>query len=175
VVRDALIRNLPFFLFRRFCRYEHLNICRYIKNHFLVFLLSSLVGSFSHLFLDSFTNFEGYFFQEFGFLKRAIVVRPYGHAIKIGIWEVCSVIGGLAVVKEIFNLPKHESKGQPLSYSYWPTVIIVTIVFVWRNSRTGVYATDFFYWGLLAVSGAGLGIVVASALFRKEGLKKTKT
>jgi hypothetical protein len=168
VIRDALIRNLPFFLFSRFCKYQHLNIYSNIKNHFLVFLLSSLVGSFSHLFLDSFTHFEGYFFQKVEFLKKAIVVRPYGHAIKIGIWEVSSVVFGLAVVTEIFNLPKYQPKRQSLTYSYWPTVIIVTIVFIWINSRTGVYATDFFYWGLLAMSGAGLGILVASVLFRKQ-------
>ncbi|MDR3679384.1 MAG: DUF4184 family protein [Flavipsychrobacter sp.] len=56
IVRDALIKNLPWALYERLQCFEGINWMNYFKKHFFVVIISMLIGIFSHLLLDAFTH-----------------------------------------------------------------------------------------------------------------------
>lgn len=74
IIKKPLINNLPSFVS---CRYYYLVENEWKINsifRFVVVIYSVLIGSFSHLFWDSFTHKNGYFVSRINFLSNSISV-----------------------------------------------------------------------------------------------------
>src|SRR5687767_3554001 len=56
VVKQNLIRNTPAFLQRRFQDTLDFDFIRFLTNHWLIFTVSAIIGSASHIFWDGFTH-----------------------------------------------------------------------------------------------------------------------
>ncbi len=60
IVRDPLIKNLPWTMYERLKRFEHNNWIGYFKKHFFVVIISMLIGIVSHLLFDALTHLNLY-------------------------------------------------------------------------------------------------------------------
>jgi len=63
IVRDSLLANLPTSIQIRLSQYSKFNWLKYFKRNWMLVIISLIMGSFSHLFWDSFTHSNGYFYE----------------------------------------------------------------------------------------------------------------
>src|SRR5690348_4996229 len=75
VVKKNLIENLPPRLQRSFHDVLMLDFKRYFAEHYVVFIISAVLGAASHIFWDAFTHENGFFVQELSVYDGTVV--PY--------------------------------------------------------------------------------------------------
>jgi hypothetical protein len=73
VVKRNLFHNSPLHIQRKFQDTLHFDFRSYFKKHWLIFLVSAMVGSASHIFWDSFTHGSGYFANTLWFYEGTYV------------------------------------------------------------------------------------------------------
>lgn len=69
VVKRNLLHNLPPYFQRRFQDTLNFDIKTFFKEHWLMFLISAMIGAASHIFWDSFTHGSGYFVKRLSIYK----------------------------------------------------------------------------------------------------------
>lgn len=129
-IRDDLVKNLPFFLYRRFANSLVFNWNQYCYCHWKVVLTSSLIGIFSHIGWDSFTHLSGYFVQQFSFLQDSITILNKEIPIYKLLQHSSSLIGISLIGIFILQLPVvTTNSNNTISIQYWSLVIIITTLF----------------------------------------------
>ncbi|HEY9046289.1 MAG TPA: DUF4184 family protein [Ohtaekwangia sp.] len=166
VVKQNLIRNLPYFFQQRFQDTLNFDLAAYIRSNYIWFILSALLGSASHLFWDAFTHASGFFARELPFYEGTVVpfdgVRyPLFYALQ----HISTVIG-LTLVAACILLRKE----QPVSiYSrpsvvYWLSLMLITagVVVV----RFMIYSADYNLGNVVvsSISGVCIALVVNGML-----------
>ncbi|MFM2326076.1 MAG: hypothetical protein RIR31_278 [Bacteroidota bacterium] len=126
LVRNILIQHLPKFLQKRFLFLLSFNWTNYFKENIGKVLLSLAIGIFSHVFLDAFTHYDGFFvlMSPFFFQKLALG----GHTIPMYlILQICSsVAGGVYVLWFVLKMKKAEYVQQVNTfYMYWIQLILL--------------------------------------------------
>lgn len=127
-VKQSFIGNLPLFLQVRLQPLLLFNFKTYLKNHTLIVCLSILLGSFSHIFWDSFTH-NGRFFVELLSVLKSISI-PYDGA-NYPLWyvlqHVSTVIGLMLISIYVFRMERNPAASftQP-NYSYWVALLILS-------------------------------------------------
>jgi hypothetical protein len=131
VIKESLISNLPAFLQSRMQSLRELNFKNYLSTHFLIFLISALIGAFSHIFWDSFTHNGRYFVNAFPILRTAYI--PFDGA-RYPLWYVLqhlSTAVGLTIIL-VYVLRMKKLQGhtthQP-RLSYWIAIILLSCIF----------------------------------------------
>lgn len=71
LIRDHVVRNLPAYLRAKAESITPVTI-QQLLGTLPVFVISALIGSFSHLFWDSFTHYTGYFVRNYDFLMQPV-------------------------------------------------------------------------------------------------------
>src|SRR5687768_5125244 len=72
VVRNVLTSNLPTFLVSRLTIYNAFDWRAYFKRHYVIVIISALIGSFSHIAWDSFTHEDGFVVKRIAYLSSVI-------------------------------------------------------------------------------------------------------
>lgn len=160
IVRDPLIKNLPAFLSGRFRPFTGFNWNTFFHRHFVVVIVSVLLGISSHLLWDEFTKFNW--------------VHPNGHNRDMVIWNVhfhiflqqaSSVIGLTVICWFILRLPVTASgNSTPVKgkIQYWTVVAITAILIVIAAFCLAAAPITPVAWLDMTISGMLLGLVVAS-------------
>jgi len=166
LVRDTLIRYLPFTFNIRFSFAENFNWNRYFRNHIPVVLLSLLAGIGSHLLWDSFTHHDDYFAGIIPFLKGETVLL--GHEVyTASVFQiVSSVAGAIILLVYVILLPEGRFTGQRRILNFWLMVTFVMImVFNARQYFSPIPPENFDGDAIVTlISGAMIGIVIMAAL-----------
>ncbi len=118
-VRNALILNLPSFLRLRLQHFISFNWTTYLKNHLISFLVFTVVGIASHIFLDAFTHRDGAIARQADFFYYTV------SALDLPIYFLLqltfSALGAAYILWFILKLKKQKNL-QHISYrpfSYW--------------------------------------------------------
>jgi hypothetical protein len=127
VVTQNLIRNSPAFLQRRFQDTLKVEFTRFVASRWLIFTVSAIIGSASHIFWDGFTHGDGYFVKNLPDIYSHYV--PYG-GVKYPLFYALqhfSTVFGLASVA-LYILWKKPSEGTIVKprIEYWLIVIAIT-------------------------------------------------
>lgn len=102
-VKRNLIHNSPAWIQWKFQDTLHFNVRTYFKNHWIIFLLSAMIGSASHVFWDSFTHASGYFANTLWFYKGTSI--PFGGAnypLFYALQQISTAVGLLIFLIFIF-------------------------------------------------------------------------
>lgn len=135
VVKRNFISNLPLFLQRRLQDVVRFDFIGYVRNNPLVFLLSGLLGSASHLFWDSFTHGYGYFVKTLWFYEDVYysfngATYPLFYVLQY----VSSGIGlffvGVYVLK---RRSIHADRVSSPSALYWLAFFTISALVVWAR------------------------------------------
>ncbi|HEY4652017.1 MAG TPA: DUF4184 family protein, partial [Pontibacter sp.] len=103
LVRDQVIQQLPAYFRSRAVNIKPVAIGSYLLRNGHIFAISALIGSFSHLFWDSFTHYNGYFVRHHAFLLQPV---PLG----ITVMPVCRVLQHFSTFAGFAVLLWHISK-----------------------------------------------------------------
>jgi hypothetical protein len=124
IIRDPLIENLPTPLQQKFIQYLHFNWGGYFKQHFLMIIVSLLIGIASHLLWDSLTHLNIHdpdaITSTLMFGKyRLYIVLQYG----------CSLLGMMVIIWAIYRLPgRNATYDAPAKFKYWLYLTLVAVL-----------------------------------------------
>ncbi|RDC66085.1 DUF4184 family protein [Adhaeribacter pallidiroseus] len=169
VARNSLIDNLPLFLKKRLLPYKQFNWLRYFKNHYLVIILSILVGVVSHLTWDSLTHPGGQLFELFPILSKWIRYPGFHMWLYVLIDRISSVIGGLVIVVAILKLPTYfiPHQADSKSSSYWLFMGLIILIIMSLRLLIGVDAKFFVMDVLITLISASLWSLIVTPYFLK--------
>ncbi|KAF2514204.1 DUF4184 family protein [Flavobacterium foetidum] len=127
LTRNLLISNLPNFISNRVSVFNDFNWNVYFKKNWLIIIISSLIGIFSHLFWDSFTHQHGYFVNQIDILKYSVVLFEK----EIPVWKITqhtsTLIGSVIIVIAFLQLPQNFTFKTSINKPYWTTVFLYTL------------------------------------------------
>lgn len=159
VVKGNLISNLPVFLQRRFPQALLFDFKTALRKRPVVFLISALAGSVTHILWDAFTHGDGLFVKHLSFYKSIIV--PFD-GVNYPLWyalQHVSTAVGLSVVALVILLkPSFDTFTIRPSIVYWLTLVVVTGLVV--GIRFAIYNADYNLGNVVVSSISGLCIAL---------------
>lgn len=171
LVRDALIENLPGFLRRRLSRFKQHDWVAYFKQHYVIVIISILLGAASHLFWDSFTHKGGRGAGWLPFTHHYVIVsghRLYGFYI---MQLLSSLAGACVVFYAVIRLPSKSSLPDQTSVlPYWFVVSAIAVVVAGLRLWLWEYEDRDLIFTLIAAVLAGL---IATPLLLKKFSPRT--
>lgn len=173
VVRNPLIDNLPDFLHQRFARFRSFNWLVHFRQHFLVIIISALIGIYSHLIWDEFTHKGCYFVENYSFfsiyLTSIFGIKIFVHNC---LQHLSSIIGSYIVIRVLLNLKKDELAFSPTNWwAFWLKALVWAILFLlllllWKGHMPKLNIHYFSHFMLSVVSSFFLGVLFLCILYR---------
>lgn len=135
LVRNPLINNLPGFLYQRFAGFESFNWNRRLTKDWLVVVISMIAGGASHFLWDSFSHFDGWFINQFPFLKGNVYLGDQALEIPFLLQYINSFVGVAIIVIFIALLPQARKTKQSRNLlAFWISVLVLaTAIFFIRR------------------------------------------
>jgi hypothetical protein len=159
-VRDSLINNLPKAAFIRISQFNKFSWYEYFKAKWLIVIISIIIGSFSHVFWDSFTHVTGYFVLKFHPLRHSLLFFGKNIYVYDLLQHISTIVGGVFVMLFIYQLPKNDSIKQNKSNSYWILVIFIIFAIVIFRLSAGLH---YKVYGTLIINIISAGLIALVA------------
>lgn len=140
----------------------------------IVFLLSVVIGFYSHLFVDAFTHASGYFVQRHHFLQKEYgIALPLYKLLQylfslIGMMVEFIVLGWMLFrrpISTVVHMKRIPTRGKII---YWSIVLIIAVGIVAAKLAWTTSANTLGILIVAPISGVLAGIVVASLICRGE-------
>jgi hypothetical protein len=150
VVKKNLINNLPSFLQERFSKTLHLDFIRTLRSRPLVFTLSAVMGSASHIIWDGFTHGHGVFVKYFSFYDGTYVpFQGVNYPLWYALQHISTFVGLAAIVVYVIMLESKPGSVAP-RFIYWIMLVFTSVLVVML--RFAIHPSDYAL-GNLVVSG----------------------
>ncbi|WP_128331535.1 DUF4184 family protein [Apibacter sp. HY039] len=125
LIRNPLIDHLPLFIKSKVYKFKSFNWIVYWKNHKIQVIFSILLGTFSHLFWDAFTHFDGYFVTKLSILQGEVSHIPVYKLLQ----HISTLLGAILICWSIIILPDNKCLNLKSENNYWHFLILWTIIF----------------------------------------------
>lgn len=138
VMKDVLLDNSPSFVRQRLVVLRYFDFIPYLRNNFLIFCYSVLLGSVSHLLWDSFTHGGAFMSSLIPFINETIVpFRGARYPMWYTLQNISSVLGLLGLtVYFLWQKPQADSASKP-SLIFWPLVVAITFIAFYLRYQLG--------------------------------------
>ncbi|WP_187260885.1 DUF4184 family protein [Pontibacter beigongshangensis] len=173
LVRDTLIANLPRFLRLRLTPLQDFNWTAHFKKHYLVVIVSILLGIVLHILWDGFTHKNGYFVKLLPYLLTTVELggwtAPLYYLLQLGF----SVLGLWLVLLAVFLLPAQQeqnSKGQPKIY--WTIIAVFTSLLFLAGMQQEIVSNYIANVLVILISAGSVALVTAPVLLKIMGRLK---
>lgn len=119
LVRDQVIRHLPTYFRQRALAVQYPEWLTYLEKNWLLFLVSAVIGAFSHLLWDEFTHPDNYIVTIFPILLTQVKLPFIEKSMLLCrlIQHLSSVLGLVVVLWYVHRLPKAQL--QPKQQQHW--------------------------------------------------------
>lgn len=110
IVKKNLIDQLPLFLQQRFQEVRNLNFVEYFKHHKLIFIVSAIIGTLTHIVWDGFTHKKQYFVQHLPeiYEGRTLSILGVNHPLWYALQILSTLVGGLLIAIYVLVIMKPE-------------------------------------------------------------------
>jgi hypothetical protein len=165
LVRDNLVANLPSFLQRRLQPVLMLDTRRVLSDRALIFAVSALIGSVSHLFWDGFTHNDTFFVRNISFYHGSYV--PY-EGVKYPLWyalqHISTAVGLIVLIIYVFRMPQAPGTVWKPNLIYWMVVVAVAAIVV--TIRFMIWPYDDREGNIIvsSISGICCGVIAAGMI-----------
>ena len=130
-VRDVLIHHLPYFLKERFAQFLIFDWIDNFKKHWIIVILSIIIGAYSHLSWDAFTHEWGFFAKHFHALQKTWVQIPFKNFEVKGYkfqQHFSTFLGTIFIAFWIYKMPKQILLKTKFDYIFWLKVVLFTTI-----------------------------------------------
>jgi len=130
-IRNVLIHHLPYFLKERFAQFLIFDWIGYFKKHWIIVILSIIIGAYSHLFWDAFTHEWGFFAKHFHALQKTWVQIPFKNFEVKGYkfqQHFSTFLGTIFIAFWIYKMPKQILLKTKFDYIFWLKVVLFTTI-----------------------------------------------
>lgn len=118
LLREQLLENLPDYFRKRALPVKPVKLSSYLPRNWHIFAVSALIGSFTHLFWDSFTHYNEYFVRNYSFLMQPVSVGALKLPLSRVIQHASTVVGLSVILWHINTLPV-----APIAQRSWFTIM----------------------------------------------------
>lgn len=168
IVRDALVANLPGVFRTRLSQFCQFNWPGYVKKNWPIVIVSLIIGATSHLFWDSFTHEDGFFVLHLPILQKNVEVFGFTRPICNICQHLSTVVGGVAILYYILQLPKDERYAQPFDIKYWVIIFVISLLILVLKDVTGHGHRSFEKTIVTIISSGLIAITVTSWFYRAK-------
>lgn len=170
LVRDSLIANGPFLVYRKFAGYVDFNWNRYFANRWLSVIVSLLLGSALHILWDALTHFLGDAVLKTGMASN-IEPSLRGLLIYYSIWSLNSLLGFIALAACFYRLPDTGVYLKRGRSKYWTLTVltafsVIAIRLIINSNLTIIDGVD------TCISAALIGIILSSIIYQEQLRRK---
>lgn len=177
IVKESLVLHLPsnYNIDQR--AYNTLSRWGLKSTGWIVFIISVIIGFLTHVFIDGFTHFNGYFVERYSPLRDLMIYnlplyKIFQHSFSVSgllllTWMIISSL--YRHHETVTTMPTVTTKQKVI---FWTSVVVVAIAV---TSMKLLFSSSRNIIGILVVSpitGGCLGILLVSIIIR--GLQKTK-
>lgn len=155
-VRNCLFDNLPASLQARFNRFKSFDWTNHFINHYVVVIVSLLIGAASHIFWDGFTHDHGYFVEHIPRLQGTIDIAGYTVPILKLLQHSSTFLGALTIMWAIYKLPISEQTQTSINLRYWLGLAVIVIGIVGLRLLTGL---ELRQYGNIIVSATSATLI----------------
>ena len=139
----------------------------FIENWYIV-MYSIIIGTFTHLFWDAFTHYDGYFVVKNPVLLNTINIFSFNIFIYNLLQHGSTLIGGVIILFYISRLkPVHTTLQTEIS-NYWIKVIAIATVITLLRLGIGGFGRSITITFVVTVIAAVLYALVITSLFFKR-------
>jgi len=168
-LRNSIVEKLPV-LKDKFKIYTDFNFNLYLRQNFLIFIYSALVGILSHLLWDSFCHGNGYMVQRIPALL--IQTKIFGFKLRwcYVVWYISSLIGLIIVINEsiTFNRSwKEMIRLIPVKYIFWVNVFWFTVSIFLTRCMIGVDDNVQRHLIIIAIGAFMYAFLIASIIEKR--------
>lgn len=133
VLRNPIIDHLPTALYQRTANYRSFKWIQYLQKNLLIFIISAVIGSLSHIFWDAFTHKNGYFVMLWPNLGTYLFT-VYGYQVYIYkvLQHGSTLIGFFILSRYFFLLPKVTERRKKLKefLPFWSKCATISALLV---------------------------------------------
>src|SRR5262249_25619347 len=110
----------------------------HLRNHPWAFLISALIGSFTHLFWDSFTHPAGYFVKRLAFYDNVVPYEGVNYPLYYALQHISTFAGLLTVILYMCLIkPDPTILPRRPQFVYWLAIMIIVLIIMYL--RLGVH------------------------------------
>lgn len=172
IVRDVMIDHLPVYFKKRLIIFRNFDWVSYFRNHYVIIILSIIVGTVSHIAWDAFTHIDGRLVRWLPFLKAYLSVGEFRMKVFNFLQLSTSVLGLLVVLYAYFLLPvlpvKSERVGAGDKLRYWTAFTLVACAIAILRYVFGHHLSYLTNFIVVSISAGMLSLVITSSLFKKH-------
>lgn len=128
-VRNVLIHHLPYFFKERFAQFLIFDWIDNFKKHWIIVILSIIIGAYSHLSWDAFPHEWGFFAKHFHALQKTWVQIPFKNFEVKGYkfqQHFSTFLGTIFIAFWIYKMPKQILPKTKFDYIFWLKVVLFT-------------------------------------------------
>jgi hypothetical protein len=142
-VKNKLIDHLPSYFNRRLSPLKNSGK-RFFKHHWIIIIISVLIGGASHIIWDSFTHLDGFFASMVPLMAKWVEVYGFTFPISFILQVVSSVIGLLIIFISIAGMPVGQLTNTGNNVTrYWVKIIAAGLLVLIIRFPTGLMSTGF--------------------------------
>ncbi|MBD1398437.1 DUF4184 family protein [Pontibacter sp. JH31] len=120
IVRRPVVAHLPTWLQSRALAVPRLSWISYMRERWLVFATSVIIGASTHIFWDGFTHYGGYFVQQWPALTRTTTILGMEMMYCRILQHTSTLVGSLAILLYTWQLPAVAiPDGMGLRRKFW--------------------------------------------------------
>jgi hypothetical protein len=162
IVKRNLIDQLPVFLQSRFTEVREFNFNEYIKSHKIVFILSAIIGTASHIIWDSFTHEKQFFVRALPQIYEGHVVPFLG--VNYPLWYamqyISTIVGGIIVIWYVFSMKRESGVYNRPLIGYWLLLILIIGLIVTIRMQFKIYNEPYVVKVITSCSAFCIGITI---------------
>lgn len=129
VAKRNLIDNMPLYFQKRFQTVRNLNFTEYFKSHVVIFIVSVIIGTATHIIWDGFTHQRQYFVRALPWIYegRSVPFMGANYPLWYVLQHVSTVIGGIFVLIYVMRMKPVETPTKP-RLIYWLLLALIMAV-----------------------------------------------
>jgi len=178
-IREILIEHLPPFLRRKIKPQSNRKWFAYLRRNWLIFLVSIIIGTLSHLLWDSFTELDSRLLIKLSpFLIKKVFILGFGMERGRILQHLSTAVGLTAVLWYIWKLPNVRPQMQDQKVwqwlMFWVLISVFALLYLYFAWPKQAIAEPFTWAVVLLISGGLLGLLFLCLLYKlKATLAKT--
>ena len=171
LVRDVLIDHLPVYFQKRLLKFKGFDWLTHFRKHYVVIILSIIIGTVSHIAWDAFTHIDGRLVRWLPFLQAYIEVGEFSIEVFNFLQLATSVLGLLVVAYAFFELPvlpvRNKENRAHGKLRYWIVFTLIACAIAILRYVFGYHLSYLTNFIVVTISAGLLSLLITSVLFRK--------
>ncbi len=169
LVRNTLVHHLPHMLRCRLIGFTKFNWTAFFRQHWLMVVVSILLGTFSHLVWDHFVHERGYALQFNNFLQEHITDEPAFPVPQYNTVQfLSSLTGGIIILYALYQLPVTDPIRKPFSIEFWALVAAIMLAVMIIRLQTGLHYQNYYNVVINIISSLFIALILLSLYHRKK-------